>query len=399
MMFVSADPTEWWLEIPPDAPQASWRNQSSVSTPGRRWSAYLNQICLTIFLPWLQAEYVSSATAWPNLASLADFWEVVDGAAITVGRKRLVLLPTETLDRSELAVPQEWVDIPDWAADYYLPVQVDLDLQGIRIWGYATHQQLKTMARYDASDRTYCLEGHHLTRDLTVFWATYQFCPDEQTRAAVAPLPMLSVPQAENLLQGLGDPAVAFPRLAAPFQLWGALLGQPKWRRRLLQDRQSTFSGSLVPVAARVNLSQWFQAIFSVGWQSIDSLSALETKRLATCFRSYTTSNQTEVKQIKLIDLNTQSDPRTVALLVGLRPEANEKIGIQVQLYPTQGYQYLPENLRLALLSESGEVLQSIQTEGRDYYIQLNHFKGSLGCCFSLQVELDESSMMADFVV
>ena len=170
MTFISADPTEWWLEIPSDTPQDSCRNSHPFSTPGRCWSAYLNQICLTIFLPWLQAEYISSAAAWPNAELLPSFWEVVDGAAITVGGKRLVLLPSETLDRSELAVPQEWVDIPDWAADYYLPVQIDLNHQVIRIWGYATHRQVKMMSRYDSGDRTYYLEAHHLTRDLTVFW-------------------------------------------------------------------------------------------------------------------------------------------------------------------------------------------------------------------------------------
>ena len=35
-----------------------------------------------------------------------------------------MLIPSEAIDDSELEVPQEWVDIPSWAADYYLAVQI-----------------------------------------------------------------------------------------------------------------------------------------------------------------------------------------------------------------------------------------------------------------------------------
>ena len=398
MTFISADPAEWQLEISPHALEQAWRNRPTLSTPGRCWSAYLNQICLTIVLPWLQREYSADATAWPNSASLPSLWEVVDGTAFTVGSKRLVLLPTENLDSSELAVPQEWVDIPEWAADYYLPVQVDLEQSQIRIWGYATHQQLKSTAYFDSDDRAYCLEAHRLTRDLTVFWATYQFCPDEQTRTTVAPLPILSPPQAEHLLQQLADPVVTFPRLAKPFPLWGALLGQPKWRQQLFQSRQRV---SLKPPALadeRVNLSQWFQAIFSNGWQAIDKLHDGGALCLATGFRSHFPSRLTEVKQAKMIDLGPPTDPQTVVLLVGIRPEANEKIGVQAQLHPTSHDPHLPDNLTLSLLSESGKVLQAIQTEGQDYYIQLNRFKCPLGCCFSLKVGLNEYSIMESFI-
>ena len=399
MTFISADPIEWWLEVSPNELEAVWRDRPTLSTPGRCWSAYLHQICLSLFLPWLQTEYIADATVWPDSATLHSFWEVVDGVAITVGGKRWVLLPSESLDRSELVVPQEWVDIPDWTADYYLPVQVDLEQPGLRIWGYATHQQLKTIARYDAGDRTYCLDAHQLTQDLTVFWATYQFCPDEPTKAAVSPLPRVSPLQIKNLLRQLGDPAVTFPRLATSFPLWGALLSQPTWRRQLFQARQSVKSEPLVSFAVRENLRQWFQAVFSDGWQALDRLCDGRTECLATCFRSHLASNLSEVKRSKLIDLGGQLDAPRLVLLVGLRPEADEKTEIQVQIHPTSSDPYVPENLRLALLSESGDVLQAIQAEQQDYYIQLNRFKCTPGYCFSVQVGLNEYSMKEDFIV
>ncbi|MDJ0706768.1 MAG: DUF1822 family protein, partial [Leptolyngbyaceae cyanobacterium MO_188.B28] len=357
MAFMPADPTEWRLEISPNELEAVWRDRPSLSTPGRCWSAYLNQVCLSRFLPWLQTEYIADATVWPDAENLHSFWEVVDGFAITAGGKRWVLLPSESLDKSELVVPQEWVDIPEWVADYYFPVQVDLEQPALRIWGYATHQQLKTAAQYDASDRTYCLDGRQLTQDLTVFWAAYQFCPDEPTRALVSALPKVFPSQIEGLLQQLGDPAVTFPRLAASFPFWGALLSQPTWRRQLFKARQGAKSKPLVLNTTPVNLNQWFQAVFINGWQPLEKLCDGKTQRLATCFRSHLASNLSEVKGAKLIGLDCLPKDSPLVLLVGLRPEANEKTGVQVQIHPTSKNPYVPENLRLTLLSESGEAL------------------------------------------
>ncbi|PSO81051.1 MAG: hypothetical protein BRC41_15925 [Cyanobacteria bacterium QH_9_48_43] len=51
--------------------------------------------------------------------ALPSFWEVVNGTAIALSGVRLVLIPSEAADLSELRVPQEWVDIPSWGGDYY----------------------------------------------------------------------------------------------------------------------------------------------------------------------------------------------------------------------------------------------------------------------------------------
>jgi hypothetical protein len=100
------------------------------------------ETCLT----WLKAEHLPTAKAGMAPA----LWEMVNGSIVTVGKMRIALIPTEAVDRSELAVPQEWVDIPSWAADYYLGVQIDPDCRELTIYGFTTHQQLKNQATYDA---------------------------------------------------------------------------------------------------------------------------------------------------------------------------------------------------------------------------------------------------------
>ncbi|MBR8833600.1 MAG: DUF1822 family protein [Stigonema ocellatum SAG 48.90 = DSM 106950] len=273
------DSTHLCLEISETEQSKIWQQSQAFSTDNRRWIAYLNQLSLNTFLPWLQAEYDKSATAFPNQKALPSIWEVVNGTGISLGTKRMVLIPTEDIDLSELRVPQEWVDIPGWAADYYLAVQVNLEEGLIRVWGYTTHAQLKNMGTYDAGDRAYCLDGENIISHLNILWLAQQICPEEVTHLETAPLPELSVTQTKNLLQRLGNPALILPRLAVPFQTWGALLEHGGWRQRLYEQRQG--------VQQQWSIRQWMQAGVSdvaqtFGWGRVDLQSSFAGARGAT---------------------------------------------------------------------------------------------------------------------
>ncbi|MBE9199438.1 MULTISPECIES: DUF1822 family protein [unclassified Nodularia (in: cyanobacteria)] len=238
--------------------------EHNYSTPGGDQRAWINQICLTTFLAWLQAEITPNARVHPNTAALPSFWEIVNGTAMSFDNSRLVLLPTLAMDVDELRVPQEWVDIPEWVADYYLAVQVNPDEEWIRIVGYTTHQQLKTLGVYDPGDRTYSLESDHLIPDLNVLWITHQLYAEEIRRASVTDLPPLPQTQAANLLQRLSNAEIKFPRLEVPFPLWGALIAHGGWRQSLYELRQG--------VAQPASIGQWLQEGVSnfaqqLGWE------------------------------------------------------------------------------------------------------------------------------------
>jgi hypothetical protein len=249
----------FYLEIPEAALE---QQNQGFSTSGASWRARLNQVSLAAFLPWLQEEEI--AKVWPSVAALPSFWELVNGTAIECEDMRLVLLPTTEIDLRELRVPQEWVDIPSWSADYYLAVQVNLNAGWIRVWGYTTHFQLKTKGAYDAGDRTYSLDEDDLIQDLNVLWVARQLCSEEPLRVEVAPVPALRLPQAKNLLERLGNSAIVFPRLAVPFQLWAALLEHGGWRQCLYERRQGLLNLWSVP--------QWLQTnrlglVEQFGWR------------------------------------------------------------------------------------------------------------------------------------
>lgn len=256
------------LEIPEDSLTQFWQTQPpAFSTDGVRWQASLNQACLSAFLPWFREEFAPNAKVWANPATLSSFWEVVNGCAIDFDHHRLVLIPSAAADFAELRVPQEWVDIPDWAGDYYVSVYVNQEDQEIQVLGYTTHQVLKQQGQYDASDRSFCLEADALIADINVLWVTRQLCPEETLRMAIEPLPSLPVEQAENLLDRLGNPDLILPRLAVPFQPWAALIQHGGWRRRLYERR--------LGLPESWSVQQWLQSGISnlaqqFGWHAME---------------------------------------------------------------------------------------------------------------------------------
>ncbi|NJL64618.1 MAG: DUF1822 family protein [Methylacidiphilales bacterium] len=226
------------LEIAPDETTKAWQQTERFSTANNRWNAYLNRLSLNIILPWLREEYAPEADVFPNNASLASFWEITNGTAINCQAGRIVIIPSEAIDLSEMRIPQEWVDIPTWAAEYYIAVQVEPEDGWLRIWGYTTHAQIKAKAQYDSSDRAYSLSQEEVFSDINLLWIARQLCPDEVIRAEIDPLPALPPTQAENLLQRLGNPEIFIPRMAIPFATWGALLESSDRRQKLYQKRQ-----------------------------------------------------------------------------------------------------------------------------------------------------------------
>lgn len=393
MTCAFADPREWLLEISPTIQAQSWQQSQVYATPSSRWCAYINQICLHAFLDWISTEDFPQASVWYSFPGTPAFWEFVNGTAILLEGRRVVLIPSEAIDDSELEVPQEWVDIFSWAADYYLAVQVKPDGEWVRVWGYTTHEELKSLAHYDSVDRTYCIDARHLTKDLNAFSLSYQFCRD-QMKAAVAPLPQLSTEQAENLVQRLGNASVSFSRLVVPFQTWGALLENEQWRQRLYQQRQQAQSSQV-----RVNLSRWLEGIYDNAWEAIETFLLFNSNSLAFNFRSSSGLGVGSIKRAKLIDLGMEIESQKVVLLVALIPEVSQQVSIRVQLHPANGESYLPVNIKLALLLESEEIIQEVQAREQDNYIQLKRFDGEVGECFSIQVAFDSYQITENFVI
>lgn len=393
MIGSGAPPTELWLEVDSETQAQSWEQSQEFSTSHSRWTVYLNRLCLDTFLPWLQTEYAPEAILCPQFQMLPESWGVVTGTAIQFGDKRIVLIPDKTLDTDELRVPQEWIDIPSWVGDYYLAVQVNPEGEWVRVWGYTTHADLKTLGHYDADDRTYSLDAMQLVQDLAVLWVVQQLYPDEPTQGAIVPLPALQEAQAANLLQRLAHPALPEPRLEVPFASWGALLDRADWRQSFYQARRGEVSPRSFQ-SALINLQQWLEGVFDDPWQSIDTLLGTNAAP-AFNFRQVRTPTEPLVRRVRRLQL--PGDERTLLLVLLLGMDETQRVSVQVQLYSADRESVLPRNLTLAMLSSTDDVIQSVQARDQDDCIQLKRFKCLPGRQFKIQVAIDDFNFIEAF--
>ena len=387
MQNAFADPKEWLLES--TIVSQLWQQSQRYATSSSRWCAYINQICLHAFLNWVQTEYALQASVWYSSPDAPAFWEFVNGTAILLNERRVVLIPSEAIDDLCLEIPQEWVDIPSWTADFYLAVQVNSDGEWVRFWGYTTHKELKTAADYDPVDKTYCLDARYLTKDLNAFWMAYQFCTEEM-KAVIPTLPELPTTQAENMLQRLARDSVIWTRLEVPFTSWGALLEKEQWRLSMYQIRQNQ-QMQLSPV---VKLGAWLQGIYEASWQAIETFNSNNSNK-AFNFRNNIQLVAAKMRRIKIIELGGEADSQKFVLLMALTPFANQVLSIRVQLHPFND-EYLP-NIKLVLLSESREIIQEVQARIEDNYIQLKLFEVEMGERFSIDVVLESYQFEENF--
>jgi hypothetical protein len=271
-------PNQLWLTLSQELQAEAWQQSQPHANAAACCQAYLNYLCLKTFIPWLEAwlaednsqpnnkNSIFSATNWDSL------WEFVNGTPIDLGEIRLVLIPSETSDLEEFAIPWEWVDIPSWRKDYYLAVQINLgdpEQSWMRLWGYVNYQKLKSQGIYDESDRSYYINQEALSQDLTQMLLV----PQPHATPQTAP-PQLSAKGAEELFKQLSNSSVYSPRLAVPFEQWAGLIVDEQWRQKLYQQRlQLTVTAT--PNLAVANLRQWLQqadSIITEIWQAVDAL-------------------------------------------------------------------------------------------------------------------------------
>lgn len=147
------------------------------------------------------------------------------------------------------------------------------------------------------------------------------------------------------------------------------------------------------PVA--VNLQAWLKGMFETSWRTLETLLGQNQLSLAPVRQIH--SLQPTVKRAKLIDLGLQLGEQAVVLAIAITQVSHETAKVLIQVHPKSGETYLPDNLQLMMLTESDEVIQSVQSRSQDNYIQLRRFDGQPGDQFQIQIVLDDVIVTENF--
>ena len=108
---------------------------------------------------------------------------------------------------------------------------------------------------------------------------------------------------------------------------------------------------------------------------------------------------EADVTRAKLIDLGMRLGRTSVALLVAVAEEDDRTLRVHVQLHPAIPEPYLPVNIKLSLISDTGDNLHEVEATVQNLCILLNDFHVEPDESFSIRVSLDDLSITETFVV
>lgn len=146
-----------------------------------------------------------------------------------------------------------------------------------------------------------------------------------------------------------------------------------------------------------VNLSQWAQGIFTTGWHAVEDLLGPQP---ALSFRSLKLSRDLKpsslIRRCKTLDLVPRSPSHQVVLEVIFVRHDSFEVDICVILTPPKCGSDLPEDLKIRLLDEQGEVVVDAKSLRDDMRMI---FQGIVGEKFSLELELNDITLVERFVI
>jgi hypothetical protein len=412
--------------------------------------------------------FPSEESYFPTIA------ESIDGFALAISGAKVVFIPSQDLDLMGFEVEREWVDLRNWAADYYVPIQVDLVHDYLHLWGFISHQNLQQRATLDRDLQSYEVESADLIDNLETLWVSCELVANGELvpeRGKMASLAALSEAEAKSSIERLQQrPASYSPRLLLPFDRWGAILDRPEYLSAYLNS---------TPVVTKIG--NWFRSQLADldkigmnwadrGWKTIDQICdrsqplpgyfaatnqsakfavrgvALNTDReidravhnlytnqsslstvvippdlespvLRLVYLMQHTSDETLRWQAaeylwtiapepsqnwhRLIkDLGLVMQGHKLGLMVAAIPLLDGKYAILNRVYPIGSEDYLPPDVQLDLLSETGDRLYRVESRASvmDSYIQL-YFTASVGDRFNVCIAMNNASVTETFAI
>jgi hypothetical protein len=341
------------VALEPEHFESARQTSEHVANEVARWQVYLNVLAQLGLSQWLGERMPEKAIALDHSLPIGVFGK------IKLDNFKLSAIATEQILDEVVSFPQQEVASPELATHFYVLVEV-LEEQGeVTIRGclrhdclseYLTQNDLPFLHEdcYQLPLSLFETEPHHLLFYCHYLEPSSISLPTAITESAIGLRPRFAIAGTDNLSKNL--------------------------------------------LKTRTKLSNWLSGIVGEYWQAIEQLAdpqvnlALNTRNVGKA-----------VSNGRLINLGMQFGDRTVALIVNVMPEAEAKLRVLAQLYPTGGQKYLPANLKITLRSKAGKILQEVQARSQDNYIQLKPFQGKLGKRFSLEISLLEMSLRKDF--
>lgn len=248
----------------------------------------------------------------------------------------------------------------------------------------------------DVADLEITGVGRLECRPLKTFESTYQMPPEVQENRIGYVVVQIDESCREATLLGFTPTAVLEATPISQLQPIEDLIDRLAQRLQPIAATPTTSTSKTV-----VSLSRWLQNIVDAGWQTVETLLNPTQTDLAFSFRTERAvvgETANSVRRAKLITLPHPQQTYPVALVVELVTASAQQIEILLQVHPPDGQTYLPPELQLVVLDESGTTFIAAQARDADNYVQLE-FSGTPGERFRIKVALGDASVTEDFAI
>ena len=320
-----------------------------------RWQNYQNALALIGFEKWLKQRKPELQVNRNECSIIKEQYASKFNAVcnIKVGDLNVCLLNTDNLTEGFIAVTKTVIDVPEFAANFYVLVEV-LEEQGqVMVKGFLPYDQLND---YCKSVNLEALQNEYYQLPVSLF--------------KLAPNQLLLY------LSFVAPSAIPLPVTATP--------GRLDVKQVLDRANQSI-----------VNLSNWLHGAFDTGWEATEEMLA-PSFQTQPAFRFRDALSL--VERGKLLNLGIEQAGESIVLIVGFQAVEPPKYQISVKIYPTENHIYLPENLQLMVLDETGKAVMQALARNTNKNICLD-FKGNPEEQFSIKVILDDISITETFVI
>ncbi|MDJ0695921.1 DUF1822 family protein, partial [Mastigocoleus sp. MO_188.B34] len=284
-----------------------------------RWQNHQNALALIGFEKWLKQRKPELQVNRNECSILKPQYSSKINAVcnIKVGDLIVCLLNTDNLTGGFIAVTKTVIDVPEFAANFYVLVEV-LEEQGqVMIKGFLPYDQLNY---YCKSVNLEALQNEYYQLPVSLF----KLAPNQLLLylSFVAPSAIpLPIPQSVTATSGI--------------------------KQVLNRANQSI-----------VKLSNWLHGTFDIGWEATEAMLA-PSFQTQPAFRFRDALSL--VERGKLLNLGIEQAGESIALVVGFQAVEAPKYQVSVKVYPTENHIYLPENLQLMVLDSTGKaVMQAL---------------------------------------
>ncbi|NEP89158.1 MAG: DUF1822 family protein [Okeania sp. SIO2C2] len=396
------------IDLEPEDFQQATLLSGKFNNEAQKWQAYLKILGLFALKRRLSDRHLTLDNQIESLPAN----QIISSEPMSnlqVGGFKVCLLTNESIVNEGIEIPEKMINSPDFAAHFYIVIQVLVEEEEAIIIGFIRYDKLinqslqkNKIGNYQLSLPELNSDSSHLilnlkylspvaikipenTLDESKYWEKLTSWLEGILREGWQPVeelignrkPIIQMAFSLDKTTEKLSPKVV-KKIIKQFQM------TQKQRGKIQTDLSQPELSDTEVNKALVNILQTTEDE-ETRWQIAELLWEIDPSNPAAGVR-------------RAMDLGIQLAGVPVALMIAILPKPNQRFAVLSRVYPLQDQRFLPANLKLIGLDEMGESLFEIRARERDDYIQFK-FTADPGDRFSLQVSLNSATVTKDFII